>query len=180
MAERALPSVVIRRNVRNQSSRNGVRPRLIVIHSTESHNRPGSGDLAAIGTWFDNPRAQASSHVCTDADGHSARYVGDRAKAWHVAGYNAVSLGIEQIGQASQGSWSEAEINETARWCALWSIRWGIPLTHGQVGSGMVVKAGIVTHASLGAMGGGHHDPGSAYPLSHMIRRARHYKRLRR
>jgi N-acetyl-anhydromuramyl-L-alanine amidase AmpD len=88
------PRVTVRRLVRNQSSRNGVKPRLIVVHATESGNRPGDSDLAAIGTWFDNPASQASSHVCTDADGHSGRFVLDAHKAWHCAGFNSVSLGI--------------------------------------------------------------------------------------
>jgi NAD kinase len=39
-----------------------------------------------------------SAHVCTDGDGNSARYVPDAAKAWHCAGFNSQSLGVEQIG----------------------------------------------------------------------------------
>jgi N-acetyl-anhydromuramyl-L-alanine amidase AmpD len=125
---RRYPNVVVRRSVHNQSSRNGVKPQIIVVHSTESANRPGSGDLASIADWFDNPSAQASSHVCTDGDGNSARMVADEQKAWHVAGYNSVSLGIEQIGRAAQGAWQRDEYRETARWIAHWSRKHGIPI----------------------------------------------------
>lgn len=168
---RLYPKVVVRRNVRNQSSRNGQTPRIIVVHSTESHERPGSADLAAIGAWFDNPTAQASSHVCTDADGTSARYVPDIAKAWHVANFNSQALGIEQIGQAAQGKWAKAELKETARWIAYWSRKWGIPITHS-------TTRGVCRHSDLGAAGGGHHDPGAGYPLSYVLRKARQYRRL--
>ena len=58
-------------SVRNQSSRNGVAPRIIVLHSTESDNRDGLADLRAVAGWFDNPKAQASSHVIVDAEGNS-------------------------------------------------------------------------------------------------------------
>lgn len=172
---RAYPKVVVRRSVRNQSARTGV-PQLIVIHSTESDNRPGSGDLAAIGAWFDNAAAQASSHVCVDADGTSARFVSDERKAWHCAGYNSVSLGVEQIGRASQQSWTRDEIRETARWVAYWSRQHHIPIRRGQVAGGRVIRSGVVTHADLGMAGGGHHDPGGGYPLQGLLNLAKFYR----
>src|SRR5919109_336233 len=64
-------------NVRNQSSRGGVKPDLIVLHDTESSDRDGAADLRAIGNWFDNPRSMVSAHVCVDGEGNSARYVPD-------------------------------------------------------------------------------------------------------
>jgi N-acetyl-anhydromuramyl-L-alanine amidase AmpD len=168
---RRYPNVVIRRNVVNQSSRNGVRPDLIVLHSTESHNRPGSADLGAIGAWFDNPSAQASAHICTDADGNSARYVGDAAKAWACVNFNSRSINIEQIGQAAQGKWSRAELKETARWLAHLSHKHGIPLRRSD-GS----RPGVTRHMDLGIQGGGHHDPGPGFPIDRVLRYARRYK----
>lgn len=177
MGRRLQPNIVIRKRVRNQSSRGGIRPRLMVLHSTESHNRPGDSDLAAIVNWFDNPAAQASSHVITDADGNSARCVEDEAKAWTCAGFNGVSLNVEQIGFASQGQWADAELWETARWLAWWSKKWNIPLRRGRVSGSTIIRSGVVTHAQLGSIGGGHHDPGSNYPVRRVIRRARRIKR---
>jgi N-acetyl-anhydromuramyl-L-alanine amidase AmpD len=170
------PHVTVRRMAGNQSSRNGVRPQLIVIHATESSQQPGSSDLAAIGAWFDNPGAQVSAHVCTDADGNSARFVADERKAWHVAGYNSVSLGVEQIGRAAQGSWSREELRETARWAARWSIRWDIPIRKAAVADGHVLRSGIIRHSELGIIGGGHFDPGPAYPMHDLLALARYYR----
>lgn len=177
--ERVSQKVVVRRNVRNQSARTSS-IKAVVIHSTESDNRVGTSDLASIGAWFDNPGAQASSHVCTDADGQSARYVPDSRKAWHGGSYNSQTLGIEQIGRAAQSSWSDREIDETARWVAYWSLKHKIPIRVGAVSGGQVTKTGVVTHSMLGSLGGGHHDPGTGYPMDRMLRRARHFAKIRK
>jgi hypothetical protein len=177
---RATPNVVIERSVRNQSSRS-LAPTLIVIHDTESHERPGNADLAAIGDWFDNPAAQASAHVCTDGDGNSARYVPDASKAWACVEYNSASLNIEQIGFASdpRASWLKRrnEIKETARWVAQWSKTHGIPIRRARVSDGRVLRSGVATHNQLGQPGGGHHDPGGHYPLRIMLAYARAFRR---
>jgi N-acetyl-anhydromuramyl-L-alanine amidase AmpD len=152
---------------------------LIVLHSTESHDRPDSADdLRGVGSWFQNPQAAGSAHVCTDDDGNSARYVGDKLKAYACAQFNSVSLSIEQIGFAAQGKaeWEAAQLRETARWIAHWSIRHGIPITHGAVSGGTVTQRGVITHKALGALGGGHHDPGAAYPFDEVLRLARRFK----
>lgn len=174
--DHAKPTVVIERSVANQSSRDGAKPRLIVLHSTESDNREGPADLAAIVSWFDNPAAQASSHAITDADGNSARCVADDRKAWHVAGFNAVALGIEQIGRASQSSWDDDELRETARWLAKWSREQKVPLVRGAVSGSSITRAGVVTHKQLGAYGGGHVDPGDGYPVDRVIELAKDYR----
>lgn len=176
MATRYTPHVVVRNISRFQSSRNGTKPQLIVIHATESENRPGSDDEASIGSWFNNPSAQVSAHVCTDADGFSGRYVTDDRKAWHCARYNSVSLGIEQIGHTAQASWTRDEIRETARWVARWNLAYGIPIRKGQVSGGSVVRSGVVTHHDLGALGGNHGDPGGAYPMQGLLSLAKFYR----
>ncbi len=156
------PTVEVSMNVRNQSSRDGVVPELIVLHSTESSNQPGVADLRSIGAWFDNPAAQASAHLGIDADGNTARYVPDTAKAWHVVAYNSKALGIEQIGRAAQASWPEAQLNKTAQWIAYWSRKYDIPITHS-------TTRGVCRHSDLGAAGGNHNDPGPAYPLARVL-----------
>lgn len=181
--KRLLPRVTVRMRSQHQSTRaEGVPLNLIVLHDTESHNRPGNADLEAIGSWFQNPAAQASAHICVDADGNSARYVRDRAKAWHCATYNSAALGIEQIGFMTQGreAWldNKAELLETARWIAHWSIKFGIPIRRAVVANGEVVRSGVTTHAKLGALGGNHGDPGD-YPFKWVMRKARQIKRAR-
>lgn len=168
------PYEVIIANVRNQSLRmGGTKPTLIVLHSTESHNRPGINDLGAIVSWFNNPAAQASSHVVVDDEGHAARCVPDARKAWHVAQYNSKSLGIEQIGAAAQGrdAWTEKQLRKVARYLAYWNYKYGIPLEYS-------TTHGVRRHMDLGAAGGGHHDPGVNYPFDHVIELARQFRGL--
>lgn len=179
VADRINPHVDVRRLVCNKSSRAGAKPALIVVHATQSTETPGTADLAATGAWFDNPKAQCSSHVCTDGQGHSARFVRDEDKAWHVASFNRVSLGIEQIGFAEYARWADAELHETARWIARWSVLHGIPIQKGKVDTSAVkvLRWGVVRHSDLGAAGGGHFDPGRPYPLHDVLDMARAYRR---
>lgn len=171
-------------NVRNQSSRNNTKVRLIVLHDTESHDALGLRDLEAIGTWFDNPASQASAHVCVDGEGYSAQYVRDGAKAWHCKDFNSVSLGIEQIGFATftQAMWNRndrAQLLKVAKYIAYFSNEYAIPIQRGTVSkvTGLVTRPGVMTHAELGLLGGGHHDPGENYPLSAVLLAARYYLR---
>jgi|tagenome__1003787_1003787.scaffolds.fasta_scaffold20989884_1 hypothetical protein len=171
---RTEPNVIHRTEVRNQSSRHGTKPCLIIIHDTEGGNVKGTGDLRGVGAWFNNPVAQASAHVCTDGEGQSARYVDDKNKAWHCAFFNAPALGIEQIGFANQRAWPKPQVEETARWIALWHKRHGIPIRKGKVSrDGRVVRSGVLRHSELGNLGGGHHDPGDHFPMSDCLKIAR-------
>lgn len=170
------PKVEVRMLSPNKSSRQGAHPTLIVIHATVSHNRKGLEDLRAIGSWFQNHGAQASSHVCTDNEGHSARYVLDRDKAWHCAAYNRMSLGIEQILPSTGAELTMDLYRETARWVARWSKMYRIPIQKGQVSGGRVTRAGVVRHSELGILGGGHSDPGR-YNMDGMLNLARIYRR---
>ena len=174
---RAYPNVVVRAASPFHSDRTRA-IQLIVVHATCSTNRAGTEDLAAIGAWFQNPAAQVSAHVCTDADGNSARYVPDQLKAWHCAGFNSASLGVEQVGQVTD-YWLRPEVRETARWVALWSRRHNIPIRQGVVNqTGAVIVPGVVRHSDLGAMGGNHDDPGTSYPWRTLLGLARYYKAL--
>lgn len=173
---RRKPNVVVTVLSPNQSSRGGVSPRIMVLHSTESDNREGNSDLQAIANYFGSPSAQASSHVLTDADGNSGRCVPDGAKAWTQAYFNPWSLSIEQIGRASQTSWTENQVRESARWLAKWSREYGIPLVRGSVSGSTITRSGVVTHKQLGSAGGGHVDPGDAFPVDRCIEYAKQYR----
>jgi N-acetyl-anhydromuramyl-L-alanine amidase AmpD len=167
---RIYPRVVVNHPSPNHSNRTA-RIDGAVVHSSEGKNRPGVSDLVGLGDWFGERKAEASSHVGTDADGTSARFVPDALKAWHVVSYNSRKLGVEQVGFASQGKWARAELLETARWLALWSRRHGFPLVES-------TERGVCRHSDLGAAGGGHHDPGPNYPLGFVLKWARRFRRL--
>jgi len=174
---RYVPDVRVRRSSPNHSSRAGVAPALIVLHSTESANLPGTNrDLVNIADYLSRPEVKASSHVIVDGDGHSARLVADERAAWTQRAYNRASLSVEQIGRAASESWTEAEVREAARWVARWSKRYGIPLRRAEVHDGRVVRAGVTTHRALGELGGGHVDPGDRYPFTRAIELARFYR----
>lgn len=172
---RSTPHVRVRRDSPNKSSRRGAGIRGIVLHSTEGANRPGLGDLVDLGGWFANPSAQVSAHIAVDAEGNSARYVRDADKAWHCAGYNSLTIGIEQVGFAAQSGWPQSQLQEVARWIAYLSRQHRIPIQRGAAAGGAITRAGVLTHAQLGALGGGHNDPGTAYPLDKVLRLARRY-----
>jgi hypothetical protein len=174
------------RIVGNQSSRDGARPSLIVLHTTTDPDgggpyfwdKRGLKDLRRLGAWFANPDSAVSSHVANDAQGHDARYVRDGRKAWTEVAFNSVSLSIEQIGTDaySRGTWltqRAAQLENTAEWIAHWHRRWGIPIARAKVSGSTVIRPGVATHAQLGSPGGGHNDPGPGYPLGHVLVLAR-------
>jgi N-acetyl-anhydromuramyl-L-alanine amidase AmpD len=173
---RYTPAIKVQMLTPNKSSRKGAHPTLIVIHATVSHNRPGLSDLEAIGAWFMNPQNQVSSHVCTDNEGQSARYVYSQDKAWHCAGYNRMSIGIEQILPGRDGLEITQELyQETARWVARWSKMYSIPIRKGAVADGRVTRPGVVRHSDLGVLGGNHSDPGP-YDMNAMMKYAQFYR----
>jgi hypothetical protein len=160
------PVCRVNMNVSNQSSRGGVKPKLIVLHTTEGHNRPGTGDLSDLGHYFDRPATQASSTAANDAEGNNARFMPDSRKPWTQAAYNSRSLSLEQIGFASQIAWSDAQLRSTAQWIAFWSRKHGIPITKS-------TTHGVCEHKHLGAAGGGHVDCGPKYPFDRVLEMAR-------
>lgn len=182
--ERFHPNVVTRHYSPNQSERFGVPLNLIVLHDTEGANLPNStADLVGLGRWFGASSTEASAHVATDSDGNSGRYVSDRRKAWHCMAYNSASLGVEQVGFASQTrlvwlrNWKQ--LRETARWIAYWSLKYGIPIRRASVANGVVTRGGVTRHMDLGLLGGGHVDPGANYPFNRVLWLARAYKAAR-
>lgn len=173
---RTFPNVVINKPSPNFSF--GIDPKIMVVHATSANNIPNSvRDLEALAGWFSQRAAACSSHVGVDGDGFSARFVPDTHKAWHCAGYNGVALGIEQVGQAYQTTWTSDEVHECARWLAYWSIRHDIPLRKARVYNGRVLLKGVKRHSELGAIGGNHDDPGKGYPLSKCLALAKLYKK---
>lgn len=160
--------------VRNQSSREGGRPKLIVLHTTEG------GNFESLINEFNDPGSQASSHVANDFEGTSIRFVKDDAKAWTCCSYNPYTLNIEQLAFAkfSKKEWftkHDKQLSNTAAWCAEWSIKYGIPLRKG-LASGFTLwiqRSGIVQHKDLGTLGCGHSDCGPNYPQRYVTRVAR-------
>lgn len=157
----------------NRGSRNGIKPKRVVIHTTQSHNRPGRGDVDAVHAWFDNPDSKASAHVIVDAEGHSTTCVPDNEKSWTQAAYNPDSLSIELVGWAgwAESNWKQADrgLRKAAKFAAYWCREYNIPVKR---------PNGICGHADLGARGGGHWDPGPKFPWKRFLGYVRYYKRF--
>jgi N-acetylmuramoyl-L-alanine amidase len=159
--------------VRNRSSREGGRPKLLVLHTTE-----GGGTIDSLASWFDNPSSGGSSHIGIDDVGHSIRMVPDSEKAWTQCSYNPYCLSIEQIGFASfsKQDWfkRDKQLKATAQWLAFWSHKYGIPLRSGRASSSTleIGRSGVVQHKNLGTVGCGHSDCGSGYPQRYVVRLA--------
>lgn len=179
---RVHPKVVVRKNVKCQSSRNGGTPQLITIHDTEGANVPHSArDLAGLASFFNDLNTQASSHVAVDEDEQSARLVPDDRKAWTQAFYNPWCLSIEMIGFARQ-SWNarskEPQLREVARWIAWWSKEHDIPIRRGRVSQdGRILRSGVIQHRSLGRLGGGHVDVSTEFPMTKLLNLARTFRK---
>lgn len=127
----------------NHSSRNGAKPRWIVLHDTE-------GSLAATYQWFMKPDS-VSAHVVVDKDGTAYRVVADDRVAWHcgwslLPGYNycdgkgapptpnanLVTLGVEIVADAypTPAVYSDAQIEAVRQVVSNWMARYNIPLEH--------------------------------------------------
>lgn len=165
-------------SVRSQSSREGGRPKLIVLHTTEGGDSPsGNADLKGLASFFDG--AEASAHVANNVDGHDVRMVADAQKSWAVCNLNPYSLSIEQISFSafSKEEWfkRDAQLQNTARWVAYWSRKWDIPIRRGMAPNGVILRSGVVQHKNLGAAGCGHSDCGDGYPIRYVRLLARYY-----
>lgn len=148
--------------VRNQSSRNGAKVALGVIHWTGSSILTGWADVNAITKWFDTPAAQASSNFIVDDEGNCAYTVPMTAKSWTQAAANPWSVSIEYINPGVlpvfRGAAGRAR---TVALMRLWHRDFGIPYRRGAVNSSCVpTRSGFLAHRDLGPCGGGHPDIG--------------------
>lgn len=92
-------------------SKGGNNPRIVVLHIMQ-------GSLAGTDNWFRDPSAQASAHFGVGRDGTIFQWVDTADEAWHAAGGNPYTIGIEHEGYSGQ-SLTESQIQADAgivRW----------------------------------------------------------------
>lgn len=160
--------------VRNYSSRNGVKPRIFVLHYTVSPNRAGWGDVNAVVSLFNNVSYQASSNYVIDNEGHCAYIVREVDKAWAQAAANPFSISAEVVNTGHESTYAgRAGLAKLAEVVHDAAKRWDFPLQTGKVSGCRVVRPGIVDHHSLGACGGGHFDISPPYSVAAVIKAAR-------
>lgn len=164
--------------------RRGRRIDAIVLHTTESADRPGFSDLARLARYL--VRVARSAHVANDGEGYSSRMVADGRSAYHATYWNISTLGLEQVGFArfGTGDWRErpVQLESTARWIAHWARAHRIPIRRCEVEglrynrnrrvvAGVIVKRGICSHGQIDPRN--RTDPGREYPWDAVLARAR-------
>lgn len=147
----------------NYQSRGGATVRLLVVHTTE--NDADVTPAINVANYFAQSASQVSAHVVID-DRNTIQCVDYSQAAWTVAGYNNVSESAEMVGYAAYGpsDWSRhaGTIARCAQWLRERSAARGIPLTFLSAADVAAGRSGWTSHLNLGAVGGGHHDPGDA------------------
>jgi len=140
-----LPPLEQRRSP-NQSDRHGTAITHLVWHATAGHYAPSL-------EWLCDPAAQASAHLVLREDGGAAtQLVALEQKAWHAAGWNPFTVGIEHA-SLTAGFSSAAQQARSQRVFGWLCFHLKIPPVFG-----LGRPAGIVRHRDLGLAGGGHAD----------------------
>lgn len=167
------------RFVSTKSSRNGVKPRALVMHYTVSPNLPGTRDLVSLTAYSSNAANGVSWHYNIDRDGNCYYTVRETEKAWTQASANPWAIATEIINRGAGDAplLTPAGLKKAAR---IWSDsagRWDIPIRRGRANKSTCTlqRSGILDHNDLGACGGGHHDI-TPHDVNHLITAIRIYR----
>lgn len=159
----------------------GTRPNsaveLIVLHSTE-----GGGSAKNVARYFESPNSGGSAHLVVD-DGACYRCLANTIVPWGAPGANTQGFHIEQVGYAA---WTDAQwrahedmLKRVAYKIAVHAKLFKIPLTFVNAAGLRVGHKGITTHAEVSKAwpnsSGNHHDPGTGYPIHHVLQLAHSY-----
>ena len=153
----------------NYSSRGGSAVRLIVLHTAE-----GATTYQSLGSYFQNPASQVSSHVGIDDTPNTVgQYVDRGQKAWTAANANPVAIQAEMCAFAAWdiATWNSHQnmLKNCAAWIAEEAKAFGIPLTKLSPAEAQGSGRGICQHRDLGAWGGNHSDCGNSFPIDQVI-----------
>jgi N-acetylmuramoyl-L-alanine amidase len=157
----------------------------IVVHVTESNDRPGTTDLSKLARFLAGRGLAA--HAANDAEGNSSRMVADDRLAYHATYWNRATVGIEQVAYADvpRDRWlreRRPQLDSTAAWIAYWAREYRIPIRRcvvtglrynrrKRVIAGTIVKRGVCSHAELDPRN--RDDPGPGYPWGYVLAKAR-------
>lgn len=140
----------------------------IVIHDTEG------GFDSSIRT-LQNPHVDGSAHFVVSRTGAIVQLVAVTHIAWHAgnAYWNLHAIGIEHVGHAAHGGYTEAEYRSSAQLVAYLAHRWGIPLDRRHV----VGHDEVPDPFHRGKFGGADHhtDPGPHWRWGHYMGLVRYF-----
>jgi hypothetical protein len=150
---------------------------LLVIHSMEAAEKPGTAE--AVAAWFAGPSApMASAHYCIDQDS-IVQCVRDEDTAWHAPGANHNGIGLEHAGYAKQtpAEWADAAssamLDRSVALAAELCRRHDIPAEFVDAAGLRQGRRGITTHAEVSKAfrRSTHYDPGPGFPLEEYVAR---------
>ena len=105
---------------RNYTARPRHATRGVILHVAAS-------EASSLRGWFNNPAAQASSHLYVRRDGSAEQYVPMDASAWTSGSASYTTIGVETQGGAT-GPWTPEQMEALARICAWAHTTYGVPL----------------------------------------------------
>ena len=154
----------------NFSSRGSTKVRLIVIHTAE-----GATTIQSLGSFFANPSSQVSSQTGIDDTPNTVGvYVQRSGSSWTQARFNPQSTSTELCAFAAwtADDWAShpGMLANTAAWIAEEAAFFGIPIVRLTPGQAQDDRTpGVCGHVDLGSAGGGHTDPGTAFPWDQVL-----------
>jgi len=144
---------------------------LVVLHSMESAEKPGTA--RAVAEWFhDIERSpQASAHYLVD-EREVIQGVRENDIAWAAPGANRNGIHIEHAGRAAQTAtewldeYSLAMLHLSVELCSSICRAWGIPAVLVDAAGLLVHRRGVTTHheVSRAFKKSNHTDPGPGFP----------------
>lgn len=165
------PKIEVNR-IREGNVHGRLTPSVVVLHSTESHDRPGTSDISGVLGYLERTPEALGIHYVIDKEGNVGQGARINQMVYHARGANSIGIGIENIGFAHHTHWNREDrtpqIDELARILAYLSKDRGIPLKHS-------TKHGIAKHSDFPA--GGHSDPGSTFPMKRVLKLAKKYRK---
>lgn len=142
-------------------------PKRIVLHCWQS-----VGTIEGIAAFWERQGLGYGSQFMFELDGRTGQGASGDEVCWHVYMNNTGSIGYEMEGYAQ---WTVEQwmahprmLEAVARMLAWHSKYWGIRLRRS-------TRKGVCLHADFH---GGHWDPGPQFPIGHVLRMARRYKKL--
>jgi N-acetylmuramoyl-L-alanine amidase-like protein len=159
-------------------------PARVVLHDTECHDAAGISEIkGVVGFWMQTSQPnRLGAHFIVDADGNVGQCGEPTQLLYHVGGLNTGSIGIEQIGFAAftEKDWLARphQLDKVARLLAWIHREYQIPLEVPAKQGASQANRGVMTHAMVSrfeSASEGHTDPGSGYPLAHVLGIAKAY-----
>jgi hypothetical protein len=105
---------------RNYTNRRRTHTDALILHIAVS-------EAASLRGWFNNPKAEASSHLYVRRDGTIEQYIDLDKISWANAGANSRSITVETQGMGS-GDWTDAQFKSLAGIASFVNSRYGVPL----------------------------------------------------